>query len=101
NDMKELWKYSNPQSTTYAKLQEPLQSGDIWVGIDHVARMIDVLKAKPDDFVAVPAPAGATGRDYMSVVIGLAIPKAAPNTASARRVASSIRRSRTPSCGSS
>ena len=37
NDMKELWKYSNPQSTTYARLQEPLQSGDIWLGIDHVA----------------------------------------------------------------
>jgi multiple sugar transport system substrate-binding protein len=83
NDLKELWKYSNPQSTTYARLQEPLQSGDIWVGIDHVARMIDVLKAKPDDFVAVPAPAGPKGRYYMSVVIGLAIPKASPNKAGA------------------
>jgi multiple sugar transport system substrate-binding protein len=83
NDMKELWKYSNPQSTTYSKLQEPLQSGEIWVGIDHVARLIDVLKAKPDDFVAVPAPAGPKGRYYMSVVIGLGIPKASPNKAGA------------------
>src|SRR5438132_3593873 len=79
NDMKELWKYSNPQSTTYSKLSEPLQSGEIWLGIDHVARLIDVLKAKPDDFVAVPAPAGPKGRYYMSVVIGLAIPKTTPN----------------------
>jgi multiple sugar transport system substrate-binding protein len=79
NDMKELWKYSNPQSSTYARLQEPLQSGDIWIGIDHVARLIDVLNAKPDDFVAVPAPAGPKGRYYMSVVIGLGIPRTSPN----------------------
>ena len=83
NDMKELWKYANPQSTTYARLQEPLQSGDIWLGIDHVARLIDVLKAKPDDFVAVPAPAGPKGRYYMSVVIGLGIPRTSPNKAGA------------------
>jgi multiple sugar transport system substrate-binding protein len=83
NDMKELWKYSNPQSTTYARLQEPLQSGDIWIGIDHVARLIDVLNAKPDDFVAVPAPAGPKGRYYMSVVVGLGIPKSTPNRAGA------------------
>ena len=79
NDLKELWKYSNPQSTTYGVLQEPLQSEEIWLGIDHAARLIDVLKAKPDDFVAVPAPAGPKGRYYMSVVIGLAIPKTTPN----------------------
>src|SRR5947208_1630746 len=79
NDLKELWKYSNPQSTTYGVLQEPLQSEEIWLGIDHAARMIEVLKAKPDDFVAVPAPAGPKGLYYMSVVIGLAIPKTTPN----------------------
>src|SRR5437667_126143 len=83
NDMKELWKSSNPQSTTYARLQEPLQSGDIWLGIDHVARLIDVLKAKPDDFIAVPAPAGPKGRYYMSVVVGLGIPKTTPNVGGA------------------
>src|SRR5437870_324335 len=79
NDLKELWKYTNPQSTTYGVLQEPLQSEEIWLGIDHAARLIEVLKAKPDDFVAVPAPAGPKGRYYMSVVIGLAIPKTTPN----------------------
>jgi multiple sugar transport system substrate-binding protein len=83
NDLKELWKYSHPQSTTYTQLQEPLQSEEIWVGIDHAARLIEVLKAKPDDFVAVPAPAGPKGRYYMSVVIGLAIPKTTPNRAGA------------------
>src|SRR5213593_4555029 len=47
--------------------------------MDHGARLINVLKAKPDDFVAVPAPAGPKGRYYMSVVIGLGIPKTSPN----------------------
>ena len=42
-----------------------------------------MLKAKPDDFVAVPAPAGPKGRYYMSVVIGLGIPKTSPNKAGA------------------
>ena len=95
NDLKELWKYSNPQSTTYARLQEPLQSGDIWIGIDHVARMIDVLNAKPDDFVAVPAPAGPKGRYYMSVVIGLGVPKTSPNKAGAEALIDYLLKSET------
>src|SRR5438094_5906465 len=83
NKIKELWQYSNPQSTTYAFMQEPLQSGEVWVAMDHGARLINVLKAKPDDFIAVPAPAGPKGRYYMSVVIGLGIPKTTPNVGGA------------------
>jgi multiple sugar transport system substrate-binding protein len=81
SDLKELWKYSNPQSTTYSNLQEPMQAEEVWLGLDHAARLIEVLKAKPDDFIAFPAPAGPKGRYYMSVVIGLAIPKTTPNRA--------------------
>lgn len=81
--MKELWSYSNPQSTTYAFMQEPLQSEEVWIGMDHAARLIKVLQARPDDFVAVPAPAGPKGRYYMSVVIGLGIPKTTPNAGGA------------------
>lgn len=81
--IRELWKVTNPQSTTYAFLQEPLQSEEVWIGFDHAARLINVLKAKPDDFIAVPAPAGPKGRYYMSVVVGLAIPKTTPNQAGA------------------
>jgi len=77
--IKELWSYSNPQSTTYANMEEPLQSGEVWVAMDHAARLIKALKAKPDDFVTAPAPAGPKGRYYMSVVIGLGIPKTTPN----------------------
>jgi multiple sugar transport system substrate-binding protein len=47
--------------------------------MDHAARLIKALKAKPDDFVTAPAPAGPKGRYYMSVVIGLGIPKTTPN----------------------
>jgi len=81
--VKELWAVSHPQSTTYAFMQEPLQSEEVWIGFDHVARLINVLKAKPNDFIAVPAPAGPKGRYYMSVVVGLAIPKTTPNRAGA------------------
>jgi multiple sugar transport system substrate-binding protein len=83
NDLKELWKYSHPQSTSYTHLQEPLQSEEVWLGLDHASRFIEVLKARPDDFIAVPAPSGPKGRYYMSVVIGLAIPKATPNRSGA------------------
>ena len=82
--MKELWSYSNPQSTTYAFMQEPLQSEEVWVAMDHAARLIKVLQAKPDDFIAAPAPAGPKGRYYMSVVIGLGIPKTTPNVGGAQ-----------------
>ena len=84
--IKDLWAVTHPQSTTYNFMQEPLQSEDVWIAMDHVARLINVLKAKPDQFLAVPAPAGPKGRYYMSVVIGLAIPKTTPNRAGAEAV---------------
>lgn len=93
--IKELWQYSNPQSTTYAFMQEPLQSGEVWVAMDHGARLINVLKAKPDDFVAVPAPAGPKGRYYMSVVVGLGIPKTTPNQGGAEALIDYLLKSQT------
>lgn len=77
--IRELWAVTNPQSTTYNFLQEPLQAEEVWIGFDHAARLINVLKAKPDEFVAVPAPAGPKGRYFMTVLVGLAIPKTTPN----------------------
>jgi multiple sugar transport system substrate-binding protein len=81
--IKELWQFSNPQSTTYANMDEPLQSGEVWIAMDHAARLIKALKAKPDDFVTAPAPAGPKGRYYMSVVVGLGVPKTTPNATGA------------------
>lgn len=82
-EFRELWRYVNPQSTTYAFMQEPLLAGEVWVAWDHTARLIDALVQRPDDFVAFPAPIGPKGRGFMPVLAGLAIPAGAPNRAAA------------------
>jgi multiple sugar transport system substrate-binding protein len=74
-----LWKSVNPNSTSYNFMQQPLLSGDIWIGFDHIARVLDSLRQKPDEFVAFPAPAGPNGRGYMPVLAGLALVKGAPD----------------------
>ena len=78
-----LWKSVNPASTSYNFMQEPLLSGDVWIGFDHIARVLDALRQKPDEFVAFPAPAGPKGRGYMPVLAGLAVLKAAPDMSEA------------------
>ena len=84
NWLTDTWQYVNPQSTTYGFMQEPLQSGDVWVAWDHTARLIDALKNQPDDIVAFPVPAGPEGRAFMPVVAGLAIPNSSPNPEGAK-----------------
>jgi multiple sugar transport system substrate-binding protein len=74
-----LWKSVNPNSTTYNFMQQPLLSGDVWIGFDHIARVLDALRQKPDEFIAFPAPAGPRGRGYMPVLAGLAVVKGAPD----------------------
>jgi multiple sugar transport system substrate-binding protein len=66
-----LWKSVNPNSTRYDFMQQPLLSRDVWIGFDHVARVLDALRQKPDEFVAFPAPTGPKGRGYMPVLAGL------------------------------
>lgn len=82
-EFRELWNFVNPQSTGYGFMQEPLLAGEVWVAWDHTARLIDALVARPDDFVAFPAPIGPAGRGFMPVLAGLAIPVGAPNRAEA------------------
>jgi multiple sugar transport system substrate-binding protein len=82
-DFKAIWEYTNPQSTTYNNMQDPLLSEEVWVTIDHTARVVNAFKNKPDDFVAAPAPAGPKGRYYMSVLAGLGIMKGTTNRAGA------------------
>ena len=72
-----LWKSVNPNSTSYNFMQELLLSGDVWIGFDHVARLLDALRQKPDEFVAFPAPSGPKGRGYVPVLAGLAVLKGA------------------------
>ena len=78
-----LWKNVNPSSTGYDFMQQPLLSGDVLIGFDHVARVLDALRQKPDEFVAFPAPAGPKGRGYMQVLAGLAVLKGAPDMSGA------------------
>ena len=78
-----LWKSVNPNSTSYNFMQQPLLSGDAWIGFDHVARVLDALRQKPDEFVAFPAPAGPRARGYMPVLAGLAVLKGASDISGA------------------
>ena len=91
--LKRLWAVTNPQSTTYSQLQDPLQSGDVLFGWDHQARLKDALEKLPDQFITVPAPRGPKGLGYMSVVVGLAIPKTAPNAEGAKALIDYLTRS--------
>lgn len=86
NEFKEIWALSNPQSTNYEFMQEPLLSEEVWVAWDHTARLINAAKERPDDFVLVPVPAGPAGRGFMPVIAGLAIPKDAPNRQGAEQL---------------
>jgi multiple sugar transport system substrate-binding protein len=82
--MKANWQNSHPQSLTYAFMQDPLLSEEVLIAFDHVARLTNALKLRPDDFVVFPAPIGPKGLAYMPVLAGLAIPKSAPNPAGAK-----------------
>lgn len=82
--MNALWKYVHPQSLTYNFMQDPLQSGEVMVAWEHVARMGDALRNHPNDYVVFPAPAGRKGRAFLPVLAGLAIPKTAPNVGGAK-----------------
>jgi multiple sugar transport system substrate-binding protein len=83
---KALWKHVNPNSTNYNFMQEPLLSGDVLIAWDHVARLQNAFRSKPDDFVAFPAPAGPKGRAFMPVLVGVAVPKTAPDKSGALQI---------------
>lgn len=75
--MKDLWANMNPASTNYNNLQEPMARGEVLVGWDHVARLVNAPKDKPQDWVMLPSPRGPKGLGYMLVVGGFAVPKGA------------------------
>lgn len=84
NKFKELWQYTNPGSTNFSFMQEQLLSDDVWIAFDHTSRLADAFNQRPDDFIAFPAPAGPTGRGFMPVVAGVAVPKTAPDMEQAK-----------------
>ncbi len=86
NKFKELWTYTNPGSTGYSFMQEQLLTEEVWVAFDHTARLANAFNERPDDFIAFPAPAGPTGRGFMPVVVGIGIPKTAPDMDAAKKL---------------
>jgi multiple sugar transport system substrate-binding protein len=74
-----LWPTIHPQSISYEFMQEPLQSGEVWVAFDHTARLIEALNADPENYVTFPAPDGPAGLGFMPVIVGLGIPNNAQN----------------------
>ncbi|MCR9061989.1 MAG: ABC transporter substrate-binding protein, partial [Rhodobacteraceae bacterium] len=76
---KELWAVTNPGSTNFSFMQEQLLNEDVWIAFDHTSRLAGAFNERPDDFVAFPAPAGPTGRGFMPVIAGVAIPRTAPD----------------------
>ena len=81
-----LWKTVTPNSTSINFMQEALLNGDVWIGFDHVARLLGALNKQPDDFVSFPAPSGPKGRGWMPVVVGLSVLKGGPDPDGARKL---------------
>src|SRR2546427_828549 len=77
--LRHLWGVTHPSSFTYEFMAQPLLLGEVWVAWDHIARILPALQERSNDFVVLPSPAGPKGRSFLSVIVGLAIPKTADN----------------------
>ncbi len=77
--LRELWANCVTASANYEFMQEPLAAGEVKVGWDHVARLVQAPKDQPDRWMMAPAPKGPKGLAYMAILTGLAIPKGAPD----------------------
>jgi len=84
--MKELWQYVNPAAPTWDSMDTPLLSGDVWIAWDHTARLKPAIVQQPDEFIAIPSPAGPAGRAFITVIAGLGIPKTSPNPEAAAKL---------------
>lgn len=84
--LRRLWGVTHPSSFTYEFMSEPLLRGEVLVAWDHVARITPALRQRPNDFIVLPSPAGPRGRSFLSVVVGLSIPRTAPNPEAAARL---------------
>ena len=83
--LKDAWQYINPHAT-WSQMDVPLQNREVMVAWDHTARLIEALRAEPENFTAFPAPAGPEGRGFMPVIVGLGIPKTASNPEGAKEL---------------
>lgn len=76
--MRKLIKYTQPASSTWAAMSEPLSKGEVWLAWDHTARIKPAIVQSPEKFDVIPVPKGPAGRGYIIVAVGLAVPKGAP-----------------------
>lgn len=83
--LKDSWQYINPNAT-WSEMQLPLQNREVDVAWDHTARLIEALRAEPEQFTAFPSPAGPEGRGFMPVIVGLGILKTADNPDGAKEL---------------
>lgn len=84
--MKELWKYVNPAAPTWDAMATPLLSGEVWIAWDHTARLKQAIVEQPNNFIAIPSPAGPAGRGFITVLAGLGIPKTSPDRKDAAKL---------------
>lgn len=84
--MREMWEYVNPAVATADAMDALLLDETVWLAWDHTARLKQALIERPDDFIAIPAPAAWRGRGYIAILAGLGIPKTAPNRDAAARL---------------
>ncbi len=75
----QLWPQVHPAVATADSMDTLLLEETVWVAWDHTARLKQAPVERPDDFIAIPAPAGPNGRGYIAILAGLGIPKTAPN----------------------
>jgi len=74
-----LWENCVAASANYSFMQEPLAAGEVLVGWDHVARLIEAPRDDPDAWTFAPAPSGPAGLGFMAILAGVAIPRGAPD----------------------
>jgi len=79
NYMQELWQYVSPAAPTWDAMDTPLLAEEVWIAWDHTARVKEAIVQQPNDFIAIPSPAGPAGRGFISVLAGLAIPETSPD----------------------
>jgi multiple sugar transport system substrate-binding protein len=87
---RELWANCVSASANYEFMQEPLASGEVLVGWDHVARLIEAPRDQPDAWTFVPAPSGPEGLGYMAILAGVAIPRGAPDQDAAKALITAL-----------
>jgi len=82
--LRRVWRVALPASLGYDAMAPPLAAGEVWLGWDHTARLIDALRQRPEELVVFPPPRGPRGLGFMPVLAGLAVPKSAPDPGAAR-----------------